>query len=173
MDRLLSFIDRVSQALAVFSGLLIAGIALLVSTEIVLRNVFGHSLAFVWEVSVYFQMSAVFLASAWTLRTGGHIRVTLLTTVIPRAFEWLATLVGLTISAVLSNAMVQLAWRYGTSGRTSGSTSDIALVYPASAMAAGAVLLTLQIALRLLRLGLGMAPELEATGEEQPAPIMD
>ncbi|WP_412509684.1 TRAP transporter small permease [Roseovarius sp. SYSU LYC5161] len=173
MQRLLSLIDWISQALAVLSGLMIAVIALLVSTEIMLRNLFGHSLSFVWEVSVYFQMCAIFLASAWTLRTGGHIRVTLVQTAMPRAFEWLATLVGLAISAVLSNALVQLAWRYGTSGRSSGSTSDIALVYPAAAMAVGAVLLTIQIALRLLRLGLGMAPELEVTGEEQTAPNMD
>ncbi|WP_321340681.1 TRAP transporter small permease subunit [Breoghania sp.] len=170
---ILNLIDRFSRVLAVISGFAIFLMAGLVVSEIVLRNVFSVSLTFVWEVSVYLHMGAIFLGSAWTLRTGGHIRVTLLRAVLPRAFEWFATLIGLLISAYMTNALLQLAWTYFRTGRTSGSTSDIALIYPAAFMAFGAVLLTLQIALRLVHIALGNPPEIDNVRDGDSAPIMD
>ncbi|WP_319773755.1 TRAP transporter small permease subunit [Breoghania sp.] len=170
---LLTLIDRFSRALAVLSGFAIFLMAGLVVSEIVLRNLFSVSLTFVWEVSVYLHMAAIFLGSAWTLRTGGHIRVTLLQSVFPRAFEWFATLIGLAISTYMTNALVLLAWSYWRTGRTSGSTTDIALIYPAGFMAFGAVLLTVQIALRLVHLALGREPEIDNMRDGDRAPIMD
>ncbi|PTW60213.1 TRAP-type C4-dicarboxylate transport system permease small subunit [Breoghania corrubedonensis] len=170
----LSLVDRLSRALAFLSGAVIFGIALLVASEIFLRNIVGVSLSFVWEVSVYLHMCAIFLGAAWTLRTGGHIRVTLLRAVMPRLFEWFATLIGLVISAYVTNALTLLAWGYYATGRTSGSTTDVPLVYPAAFIAFGSLLLTVQIALRLVHLAMGRPVELDSVREEGAnAPIMD
>ncbi|MDJ0930716.1 TRAP transporter small permease [Breoghania sp.] len=169
----LNLIDRLSRVLAFLSGAVVFGIALLVCTEIVLRNIFDVNLSFVWEVSVYLHMSAIFLGAAWTLRTGGHIRVTLPRGVLPGIFEWLATLINLVILAYVTNALLQLAWGYYATGHTSRPTTDITLVYPAAFIAFGSLLLTVQIALRLVHLVMGGPVELDSSHEGDNAPIMD
>lgn len=171
--RILDMIDKASMVLSLLAGVAIGCIAVMIALEIVLRNFFAISLHFLWEYGVFIHMSAIFLGAGWTLRTGGHIRVTVLKTVLPRAAEWIATIIGLIISAFLSNALVQLTWTYFTSGRTSGTLTNTPLVYPAAIISFGAVVLTLQIALRALRLALNKPVELTGTGESTVAPIMD
>ncbi|MBT9386177.1 TRAP transporter small permease [Pseudooceanicola sp. CBS1P-1] len=170
---LIRFVDRLSYALALLSGIALCSVALLIVAEILLRKFAGISLHFLWEYGVFVHMTAVFLGAGWTLRTGGHIRVTLLRGLSPRLFELWATLLGLVISSMVSNALVQMAWGYIKSGRTTGTTTNTPLAIPATIMAFGAVLLTVQIALRLLSIALGRDPELATTGEDTPAPIMD
>lgn len=169
----LKTIDRISQFLSLLSGLALGCVALLIVAEIMLRKFAGISLHFLWEYGVVIHMSAVFLGAGWTLRTGGHIRVTLLQGLLPVAFEWISTLFGLAISAVLSSALIRLAWGYFTSGRTTGTTTDTPLVIPAAIMAFGASMLTLQIALRALRLAMGTSIEIDTTAQSDTAPITD
>ncbi|TKT76244.1 TRAP transporter small permease subunit [Aquamicrobium sp. LC103] len=152
--------DAVSRVLAYISGAAILSIALMQIAEIVLRNAVGVSLHFVWEYAAYFHMGAVFLGAAFTLRTGGHIQVTILKGLNPRLFGFMSTLVGLAISAFLSYSLVMLAYGYGISGRTSGTTNNVPLLYPAMFVAFGAVMLTLQLFLRLVHLTLGTKEEL-------------
>ncbi|SDH98720.1 TRAP transporter small permease [Alloyangia pacifica] len=166
-------VDRLSYALSLLSGLAICCIVVLIVAEIFLRKFAGISLHFVWEYSVFIHISAVFLGAGWTLRTGGHIRVTLLRGLIPRAFEWISGLIGLAIALFLTSAMTQLALGYLWSGRTTGTTTDTPLIIPAAFVVFGCGVLTLQIALRLLALLLGKELELDTTGEDDPAPIMD
>lgn len=161
MNNLVCISDRLSRFLAYISGTLIFAIAALQISEIVSRNFFDTSLSIVWEVAAYMHIAAIFLAAAFTLRTGGHIRVTLFQSLHPRLFEIVGTLVGLVISAFLSYALVKFAWNYGVSGRTSGTTNDIPLVYPAAAVAFGAVILSVQLALRLCLALQGRPVELE------------
>lgn len=142
-------IDAFSMLLGYLAGGLLLSIAILQIAEIITRNFLGTSLPFVWEIGAYFHICAIFLAASFTLRTGGHIRITLIQQLSPRAFEVLSTLVGLAISGFLSLALVRFAVNYSVSGRTSGTVNDIALVYPAGVVAFGACLLTLQLALRL------------------------
>lgn len=144
-------IDTFSMLLGYLAGALLLSIAIMQLAEIIARNFLGTSLPFVWEVGAYFHICAIFLAAAFTLRTGGHIRVTLIQQLSPRAFEILSTIVGLAISGYLSLALVRFAMNFAASGRTSGTVNDIPLVYPASAVAFGACLLTLQLVLRLVQ----------------------
>ncbi len=171
--KILRAIDRLSMGLSLLSGIALGCMALLIVAEIFLRKFAGISLHYVWEVSVFAHMAAVFLGAGWTLRTGGHIRVTLLLTKLPRLGEWVATLFGLAISGFMSSALIKLAWTYFASGRTSGSVTDTPLAIPATIIAFGASMMTLQILLRAVRLAIGEAPDLDTTGEDAPAPIMD
>lgn len=161
MNTLLYFSDRLSRFLAYLSGALIFVIAALQISEILSRNLFNTSLSIVWEVAAYLHIAAIFLAAAFTLRSGGHIRVTLFQSLHPRAFEVVGTFVGLAISVFLSYALVKFAWNYGVTGRTSGTTNDIPLVYPAAIVAFGSVMLSIQLALRLCQAMLGRAVEIE------------
>jgi TRAP-type C4-dicarboxylate transport system permease small subunit len=120
--------------------------------ELVLRNAFGISIPFVWEYAAYLNMAAIFLSAAYTLRTGGHIQVSLLKELGPKLFAYLSTLIGLLISLILSYALIRLANGYAMSGRTSGTVNDLPLIYPAAAMAFGASLLSLQLLFRLVHI---------------------
>lgn len=152
--------DRLSYGMAVIAGFAILVIAFMQMTEILLRNIFDVSLTFVWEYAAYMHIGAIFFGLAFTLRTGGHIQVTLLAKVLPKVFDYLSTLLGLAISGYLSMALVQLCWSWGTTGRSSGTVDDLPLVYPMLFVALGAVMLTVQLALRLIHLLLGTPTEL-------------
>lgn len=160
---MITAVDKFSRRLSLLSGFALGIVALFIVLEIILRNVAGISLHFLWEIGVYVHMGAVFLGLAWTLRTGGHIRVTLLKTVFPKGAEWLGLLLGLVISAYLSFAMIRLAWSYFLTGRTSGSITDTPLVYPAGVIAFGASFLTLQLILRAICLVRGLPDEIDPT----------
>jgi TRAP-type C4-dicarboxylate transport system permease small subunit len=160
-QRLYHTADTISRVLAWFSGGLIFLIAFLQLSEILLRNFANVSLSFVWEIAAYMHIAAIFLGLSMTLRTGGHIQVTLLATVVPRVFQIVSTVGGLVISGFLSLALIRLAWNWGVTGRTSGTVDNIPLVIPMSFVALGACVLTIQLALRLFHILLGTPIELK------------
>src|SRR3546814_7269371 len=70
-----------------------------------------------------------------------------------------ATLVAIWFSAFISYAMVQFAWASYAGGSVSFTATATPLAIPLSVFALGAVLLTLQLAVRLVRLLIGEAPD--------------
>lgn len=160
-------IDQFSRVLGYLSGFAILLIGVAQIFEIICRNIFDSSLAFVWETAGYFHLGAVFLGASFALRTGGHIRVTILKNHFPRAFEGVATSVGLCLSVFLSYSLVQLFIGYASSGRTSGTVNDIPLMYPAAFIAFGSLLLTLQLLLRLVQFIRNEPVEISWSSESQ------
>lgn len=160
MKRLLLCVDGVDWVCAHVAGFAILLIAAIQIVEILLRNILNVSLPFVWEYAAYFHIGAIFLAAAFALRTGGHIRVSLFARIMPRSLEVVATVLGLAISAFLSYALVMFAVGFGMSGRTSSTVNEVPLVWPAAVMAFGSVLFTLQLVLRVLRLATSQATEI-------------
>lgn len=75
------------------------------------------------------------------------------------ALELFATVLGLLTAAVVAWGLTELAIDSGLKWRTSSTINEVPLVYPQGAIAFGAVLLVLQIALRLVRLLLGRPPD--------------
>lgn len=163
---MLKAIDKLSFLLALISGAAFLVLAVLIVVEIFARKFLGISMHFLWEIGAFIQLTAVFLGAGWTLRTGGHIRVTIINSFAPRFFEWSATVVAVAISAFVTNALIWLAWGYFKTGRTTGTITDTPLVYPASLVALGAALLTLQFALRLFRLMIGQETEAPPTSTD-------
>ncbi len=163
MRSVLSFLDLASKALGVFAAVLIVSIAAVTITEIVARSVFNYSFSFAWEYNAYAMGMAMFCGMAFTFRTGGHIRVSLLASSLPRKWahvvDILCTLCGLFFSGYISFALCQLAWRSFLHGSTSPSVTATPLIIPQGLIALGAVLLTLQFAARLVRLFIGDEPE--------------
>lgn len=105
----------------------------------------------------------MFCGLAFTLRTGGHIRVSLLASALPEAVskvvDVLCTLIAIGFSGYISAALCELAWKSFVSGSTSPSVTATPLVIPQGMIALGAMLLTLQFVARLIRLLLNEEPE--------------
>ncbi len=163
MRAALTAVDRVSQLAGVLAVLLVVGIVALIIAEVLCRTLFNISLSFAWEYSAYFLGTAIFLGAAFTLRTGGQVRVAFLTTSrnprVARVSEYLATIFGVGVTCYLAVSMVLFAWQTWVAGSTSFTVVAVPLVYPTSGLAVGAVLLALQMVVRLVRLLIGDPPD--------------
>ncbi|MDE0392846.1 MAG: TRAP transporter small permease [Rhodospirillales bacterium] len=163
LARILTGIDTLSRACGYLAAVLVLGIAALILAEIFCRTALNVSLSFAWEYAAYFFAVSIFLAAAFALRTGGYVRVLLLSqSVSPRVAYWLdvaATVAGTMIAGVLAWALTAFAARSWESGSTSATIDETPLVYPQAAMAFGAALLTLQLVARAVRLLVGEPPE--------------
>lgn len=149
-------IDWLGRMAGYVGAAMIVGIAALVLAEITFRNLFSISLTFAWDYSAYMMAGAIFCGAAFTLRTGGHVRVSLLTHNVPPKFAYaidlLATAFATAISCYAAWALILFAWSSFTTGRTSSTIDATPLVYPQGIIAFGATLLALQFVARLIRL---------------------
>ena len=148
---------------AVISAALTFSIVAMILCEIVARSLFNYSLSFAWEYSAYAMGVAMFGGAAFALRTGGHIRVSLLAGRLPpQVAHWLdisCTVFGGALAGYIAIALGQLAWRSFIAGSTSPTVSATPLVIPQSTIAIGMGLLSLQFVARLLRLLSDRPPE--------------
>ena len=77
-------VDRLSTALAVVAAAFVLAAVLIVTYMIVVR-LLGASNYWEIELSIYLSVGAIFLASPYALRTGGHVSVDLLPKLLPQA----------------------------------------------------------------------------------------
>ena len=82
--------------------------------EVVARSVFSKSLTFSWEFSSYLMGAAFFLSAGYGLRTGGHVRVTLLSEAVPptvsRALDFFSTVVGIVVTLYIAYAICDMTY---------------------------------------------------------------
>jgi len=94
----------VLHAGAVAAALLLGALALLVTADVVARNVGWGTLPWILEVSEYCLPLATFLVAPWLLSRSEHVRVDVLLTMPPRriarALERAADAAGVAVSAV-------------------------------------------------------------------------
>jgi len=149
-------IGRISDGLGAVAAVCMALLFLLMITEVVARGFFAHSLAFSWEVSGYLMGAAMFLGAARAMKAGAHVRITLLLGLLPdRTARWLdvaATLMGVLIAVMMFRAFALLTFNAWQRGVLSATVSEIPLFIPQSAFALGMLVLSLQLACRLIAL---------------------
>ena len=97
--------DRLLDGFGILAGATIAALALLVSIDVVIRNIGIGNLPWVLEVTEYALYVSTFLAAPWVLRLGSHVRVDVLVNALPtaaaRATNAAADVIGLAASAIL------------------------------------------------------------------------
>ena len=143
--------------------------AILMMGEVVARSAFDQSLIFSWEFSGYLMGAAFLFGAAYTLRSGGHVRVSLLAEHVPRGIarglEYFATAVGIVVSAYILYALCDLSYSSFTREIVSFTPTQTPLIIPQGVLAIGALLLFLQMLARLIRLLQGQEPDLEHDGQ--------
>jgi len=168
MHQLFNFLDRLSLLLAALAALLTVSIGVMILGEVAARAIFNYSLSFAWEYSAYAMGVAMFCGAAFTLRTGGHIRVSLLSAhvspQVARLIDIACTLFAIGIAGFITYALGQLAWGSYVAGSTSATISATPLVIPQGAITAGAGLLTAQLVARLAQLLMGEPTEIGGDG---------
>ena len=92
------------HACAVVAAILLGLAALLVTADVVARNVGVGTLPWILEVSEYVLPLATFLVAPWLLRHGQHVRLDAVLTAVPpglaRTLDRLADAIGLAVCAV-------------------------------------------------------------------------
>ena len=88
------------------AGLALAVLALLITTDVVIRNLGIGNFPWLLEVSEYVLFVATFLAAPWVLRENAHVSVDLLLTGLPRGarhvLDAIANLLGVAVCATLT-----------------------------------------------------------------------
>jgi len=106
MSRLLRWYDWLLRLGLGFAGLMILGMAFMVSADVLLRLAGVRGLAWEVEVSEYLLYLSTLLGAPWVLRQGAHVSVDLLLRSVPaavaRSMVRLSSLIGLAVCLILT-----------------------------------------------------------------------
>jgi TRAP-type C4-dicarboxylate transport system permease small subunit len=156
LGRALDAVDALSTAGAWAAVLCIVAILGLIVGEVAARNLFNYSIHFAWEFSAYFMGATFLLGAGFTLRAGAQIRVNILITGVPEAagriIDLVATVASVAVACFLCYALSELTWLSWVRNSRSAQPSELPLWIPQLALAAGAVILALQLVARAFRL---------------------
>lgn len=109
MTRMSALFGRLFDALAVLAALILLAMVVVVSGDIVLRNIARNGIPWANEVSEYALYITTLLTAPWLLRRGQHVRIDLVLTFVPPRVAWLMELLGDAIGFVVCLIMM----RYG------------------------------------------------------------
>ena len=161
-------VDGLCRWAAYASAAILAALFVLGFVEILSRKILNYSIPIALEYSQYMLVILMLGGSAWALREGGHIRVTLLLQALgPRArrvVDFAATTFALIISLFLTRAFIAFTIVTYERGSRSFFPSETPLAWPQTAVAFGISLISLALVARLIRLVIGEAPESAAAG---------
>jgi TRAP-type C4-dicarboxylate transport system permease small subunit len=140
--------------------------ALLISSEVASRAFIGSSTGISWEFSTYLMATLFFFGAAHTVRTEGHVRVSLLLQALPpraaRLLDLTVTLLALAVCVFLTAALFDLALTSLARNHRSLTPIRTPLAIPQLFVAFGALCVSLALASRFLKLWLFPAAFQEA-----------
>lgn len=149
MDPLVRAINRLSDWMANLSALALGLMSILVLVEITLWNTLEMTTLIADEYSAYGLAAIVFLGGGYTLKEGGHIKITLVLTLLPARAGTVLELIARTVSTALMGyllyylyLMVEATYRYGS---TSGTLTATPLWVPQGIMLIGGGAFFLQL----------------------------
>jgi TRAP-type C4-dicarboxylate transport system permease small subunit len=141
-------VDRIAAAAGAIAGLCVVGILLLVCVEVGLRQ-FRKSMLVTDEIGGYLNAALVFLGLAYTLRSGGFIRVELVYDALPPPLRRLACWVFTATAAAFVAAITYYGYlhvRYAFNQDTRAvSVLETPEWIPQSVMVLGLAVLVLQL----------------------------
>lgn len=150
-------INEITTKLNGVSSICISVITILTLLDIFARKFFNYSFMFVLEINTYLIAASWFLSSAYTLHTEGHIRITLLTSIIKSdkvkcMVDIFATIIGIIVSYIIFYSVLMLTVNSYILKKTSYTVLRVPLYIPQSILLIGALFLLIQLIIRLILL---------------------
>jgi C4-dicarboxylate transporter DctQ subunit len=93
-------IGRIARSAATLAGLAVLAIVALITYDVAMRYLFNEPQLFVDELASFLEVVVIFGGLAYTFRTGGHVRVDLVTTHLPGRVRARLRAVGLVLGLV-------------------------------------------------------------------------
>src|SRR5512139_1814725 len=109
MTRLSETFGKLLSALAILAALILLAMVIMVSADIILRNLTRSGFPWANEVSEYALYVTTLLTAPWLLRRGQHVRIDLVLTLMPLRAAWLME----ALADVLGFAVCLIMMRYG------------------------------------------------------------
>lgn len=130
----MSFLNRIIESAAIWfarlGGLMIALIGVLVTIDVISRNVFGTIAVNSLELSTYLFAAAIAFGMAYAATTGAHIRIDVLSARMPTPLRRGLDLLALVVLAALAIFMFWNAVKITGHSYQRGVTSNSALAMP-------------------------------------------
>jgi len=143
-------------------------LALILVVEVIVTSFFAWSQPWAVEYAIYLQGVVLFCGAGWTLRQGGHIRVTILLQSLPAGAARLLDLAGCTFALGVLGYAAHALWQQWFRTYAFGSTSfypmSTPIWIPQGMVTLGVTLLMLAFGARLLRLVLRQQVEAASEG---------
>jgi TRAP-type C4-dicarboxylate transport system permease small subunit len=109
MTRISVAFGRLLDGLAIAAALLLLAMVIVVSVDIIIRNLTQLGIPWANEASEYALYFITLLTAPWLLRRGQHVRIDIVLTIMPPRVAWLLE----AISDVLGCALCMILIRYG------------------------------------------------------------
>jgi TRAP-type C4-dicarboxylate transport system permease small subunit len=109
MTRLSNAFGRLLDTLAVIAALTLLAMVIMVTADILLRNITRSGFPWANEISEYALYITTLLTAPWLLRCGQHVRIDLVLTLVPARVAWVME----ALSDVVGFAVCLIMMRYG------------------------------------------------------------
>lgn len=130
MSKLSTAFGRLLDALAVAAAFTLLAMVVLVTADIVLRNVTRMGFTWANEVSEYALYVITLLTAPWLLRRGQHVRIDLVLTFVPARAAWLMEAAADILGCAVSLVMMRYGVRMTIDSAMLGSITIKNLVFP-------------------------------------------
>ena len=130
MTRLSALFGRLFDFLAILAALLLFAMVMLVTADIVLRNVARIGFPWANEVTEYALYLTTLLTAPWLLRRGQHVRIDLVLTLVPARLAWLMEALSDVFGFVVCLVMMRYGLRMTIDSAMLGSITIKNLVFP-------------------------------------------
>jgi len=130
MNKLSDAFGKLFNALAVAAALTLLAMVVMVTADIVLRNLTRSGFPWANEVSEYALYVITLLTAPWLLRRGQHVRVDLVLTLVPVRVAWLMEAAGDVIGFAVCLVMMRYGFKMSIESAVLGSITIKNLVFP-------------------------------------------
>lgn len=151
--------NKLVLGMAILAGVILAGMSLWISYDVVMRYVFARPTIWADDLSEYALLWATFLAAPWVLQNEGHVRIELL--VDQLSVKW-RNAVAVAASSLCAVVSAIFTWQTGLTsmeffnrGMIMARSWEIPTWVPYAAIPLGGAFLTIEFVLRALRYARG------------------
>jgi TRAP-type C4-dicarboxylate transport system permease small subunit len=130
VTRLSDAFGRLFDALAVVAALILFGMVILVTADIIMRNIALRGFVWANEVSEYALYIMTLLTGPWLLRRGQHVRLDLVLTAVPQRIAWRMEAAGDILGFVVCLIMIYFGCLMTADAFRLGSITIKNLVFP-------------------------------------------
>jgi TRAP-type C4-dicarboxylate transport system permease small subunit len=163
-------IGRIARSAATLAGLAVLTIVALITYDVAMRFFFEQPQLFVDEVASFLELLVIFGGLAYTFRTGGHVRVDLVTTHLPPRARGRLRAVSLVLGLVFLGVVMWPTMQSALTAYRYGRVSAV-MLYP---LWGPMLLIPLGLALLAVAMLAALAAQLRALGgphaDELPPP---
>ena len=130
MNRLSTAFAKMLDVLAVAAAFVLLAMVVLVSADIILRNLTRTGFPWANEVSEYALYAITLLTAPWLLHRGQHVRIDLALTLLPARVAWLMEALADILGFVVCLVMMRYGIKITVESAVLGSITIKNLVFP-------------------------------------------